>query len=218
MTFEFFGENPDHVYLSMSTNMSMSLSLRTRQSEVVASCSCPQSWYPAPSRLQPGVLSLLDEPDPVFKQHALNALNPLVPQFWSEISEHISTMSVVVVHSAHPQLTPLREAIYENTELPKQVQEAAALLASKVFYYLAEYDEAVSFALGAGSAFRAEADNAHSAEYVETIICALLRLAILVPHVFVQRELLTVTLKSLQQTRRPMYAFKLLWKISSTDA
>ena len=39
-----------------------------------------------------GVLALLQEPDPVFKQHALKALNPLVPQFWAEISEHIGEM------------------------------------------------------------------------------------------------------------------------------
>jgi 26S proteasome regulatory subunit N2 len=41
-----------------------------------------------------GVLALLYEPEPVFKQHALKALNPLVPQFWAEISEHIALMSV----------------------------------------------------------------------------------------------------------------------------
>jgi len=39
-----------------------------------------------------GVLALLQEPDLLFKQHALNALNPLVPQFWAEISEHIALM------------------------------------------------------------------------------------------------------------------------------
>jgi len=39
-----------------------------------------------------GVLALLQEPDIVFKQHALKALIPLVPQFWAEISEHIALM------------------------------------------------------------------------------------------------------------------------------
>lgn len=39
-----------------------------------------------------GVLALLQEPDPIFKQHALKALSPLVPQFWAEISEHIGEM------------------------------------------------------------------------------------------------------------------------------
>jgi 26S proteasome regulatory subunit N2 len=41
-----------------------------------------------------GVLALLQEPDPIFKQHALKALNPLVPQFWAEISEHIAIMYI----------------------------------------------------------------------------------------------------------------------------
>jgi len=39
-----------------------------------------------------GVLALLSEPDPLFKQHALKALVPLVSQFWTEISEHIALM------------------------------------------------------------------------------------------------------------------------------
>jgi 26S proteasome regulatory subunit N2 len=39
-----------------------------------------------------GVLALLHEPEPAFKQHALKALSPLVPQFWAEISEHIAVM------------------------------------------------------------------------------------------------------------------------------
>jgi hypothetical protein len=43
-----------------------------------------------------GVLALLSEPEPIFKQHALKALNPLVPQFWAEISEHIAIMFVQI--------------------------------------------------------------------------------------------------------------------------
>lgn len=45
-----------------------------------------------------GVLALLQEPDPIFKQHALKALNPLVPQFWAEISEHIALMYALAVN------------------------------------------------------------------------------------------------------------------------
>ncbi|KIJ68554.1 hypothetical protein HYDPIDRAFT_146808 [Hydnomerulius pinastri MD-312] len=101
-----------------------------------------------------GVLALLSEPDLVFKQHALKALNPLVPQFWAEISEHIA----------------LIESLYESDELPKEARDVAALLASKVYYYLGEYDEALSFALGAGSAFQAESRAYSSGEYVETVV------------------------------------------------
>ncbi|KAJ7125679.1 D-isomer specific 2-hydroxyacid dehydrogenase [Mycena crocata] len=101
-----------------------------------------------------GVLALLSEPDHVFKQHALDALNPLVPQFWAEISEHIA----------------LIESLHENEDLPKQARDSAALLASKVYYFLAEYDEALSFALGAGPAFEAESRAYGSEEYVETVL------------------------------------------------
>ncbi|KAJ7357264.1 armadillo-type protein [Mycena albidolilacea] len=101
-----------------------------------------------------GVLALLSEPDHLFKQHALDALNPLVPQFWAEISEHIA----------------LIESLHENDDLPKQARDSAALLASKVYYFLAEYDEALSFALGAGPAFEAESRAYGSEEYVETVL------------------------------------------------
>ncbi|KAJ3574095.1 hypothetical protein NP233_g1992 [Leucocoprinus birnbaumii] len=101
-----------------------------------------------------GVLALLQEPDIVFKRHALKALNPLVPQFWAEISEHIV----------------LIESLYESEELPKDARDQAALLASKVYYYLGEYDDALSFALGAGNAFHEESRTLSSAEYVETIV------------------------------------------------
>ncbi|KAG6853583.1 hypothetical protein C0991_003107 [Blastosporella zonata] len=101
-----------------------------------------------------GVLALLHEPDPIFKQHALNILNPLVPQFWAEISEHIA----------------LIESLYESDDLSKEARCSAALLASKVYYFLGEYDEALSFALGAGDAFAQEARNYGSEEFVETVI------------------------------------------------
>jgi len=42
-----------------------------------------------------GVLALLQEPDHIFKQHALKALIPLVAQFWAEISEHIAAMYAI---------------------------------------------------------------------------------------------------------------------------
>ncbi|KAF8585578.1 26S proteasome regulatory complex, non-ATPase subcomplex, Rpn2/Psmd1 subunit [Ramaria rubella] len=101
-----------------------------------------------------GVLALLSEPEPVLRQHALKALLPLVPRFWAEISEHIAAI----------------ETLYESDELPKESRDAAALLASKIYYYLGEYDEALSFALGAGSAFEAESRAPGSEEYVETVV------------------------------------------------
>ena len=50
-------------------------------------------------------------------------------------------------------------------------RNSAALLASKVYYYLGEYDEALSFALSAGSAFANEERTPGAEEYIETVIC-----------------------------------------------
>ena len=66
-----------------------------------------------------------------------------------------------------------REALYESQELPTEARHFAALLASKVYYFLGEYDEALSFALGAGSAFEAETRVGGAEEYVETVVCKL---------------------------------------------
>ena len=63
------------------------------------------------------------------------------------------------------------EALYETDELNREARDSAALLASKVYYYLGEYDEALSFALGAGSAFENDPRGPGSEEYVETIVC-----------------------------------------------
>ena len=57
--------------------------------------------------------------------------------------------------------------------MPVEARHSAALLTSKVYYYLEEYDEALSFALGAGHAFEAEARVAGSEEYIETVVCEL---------------------------------------------
>lgn len=63
------------------------------------------------------------------------------------------------------------ESLYDSTELPKDTRDLAALLASKVYYYLGGYDEALTFALGAGPAFEAETRAIGSEEYTETIMC-----------------------------------------------
>ena len=66
------------------------------------------------------------------------------------------------------------ESLYEGDGLSQAAHDAAALLASKVYYYLGEYDEALSFALGAGSAFEAESRVPGNEEYMETVICGYL--------------------------------------------
>jgi 26S proteasome regulatory subunit N2 len=50
----------------------------------------------------------------------------------------------------------------------------AALVASKVYYHLGEYQESLTFALGAGALF----DLNLKTEYVETLICMFVTLKI----------------------------------------
>jgi len=64
-----------------------------------------------------------------------------------------------------------RESLYESTELSREARDFAALLASKVYYFLGEYDESLSFALGAGKAFEEETYKQGLEEYVETMVC-----------------------------------------------
>ena len=63
-------------------------------------------------------------------------------------------------------------------ELPKEARDFAALLASKVYYFLGEYDESLSFALGAGKAFEEETYKQGLEEYMETIVCGFLSICV----------------------------------------
>ena len=129
-----------------------------------------------------GTLALLNEPDPVFKEHALKVLNTLVPQFWAEISEQITTMCVLTRRVASmTAYTPFRESLYEGDEISANAKNVAALVASKVYYFLGEYEEALFFALGAGNAFEQETAVPGSEEYVETVVCEYS--SYLVPHI-----------------------------------
>ncbi|CAE6469908.1 unnamed protein product [Rhizoctonia solani] len=101
-----------------------------------------------------GILALLAEPELEIKQRALLELISLVPDFWAEISEEISAI----------------EALSESSDITPAARENAALVASKVYYYLGQYDDALSFALRSGNAFEAESTQEKSAEYTETIV------------------------------------------------
>ena len=56
------------------------------------------------------------------------------------------------------------EMLYENEQFKDR--ELAALVASKVYYHLGSFDNALLYALGAGKLFNVD----ESTEYVETII------------------------------------------------
>jgi 26S proteasome regulatory subunit N2 len=131
---------------------------------------------PRPQSSAAGVLALLVEQEPLLKQHALKTLISLVPQFWAEISEHIAIMYVFDTHPNVYVSQGYSESLYESPDLPLEARNSAALLASKVYYYLEEYDEALTFALGAGNAFQPDSSMPGDEEYIETLICGAISL------------------------------------------
>ncbi|KAJ4955156.1 hypothetical protein NE237_011939 [Protea cynaroides] len=95
-----------------------------------------------------GLLAMLNEPHPMLKLHALSNLNTFVDYFWPEISTSV----------------PIIESLYEDEEFTQR--PLAALLVSKVFYYLGELNDSLSYALGAGSLF----DVSEDSDYVHTLL------------------------------------------------
>ncbi|GLU08711.1 hypothetical protein SLE2022_256080 [Rubroshorea leprosula] len=97
-----------------------------------------------------GLLAMLNESHPELKLHALSNLNRLVDQFWPEISTSV----------------PIIESIYEDEEFDSHQRQLAALLVSKVFYYLGELNDSLSYALGASALF----DVSEDSDYVHTLL------------------------------------------------
>lgn len=97
-----------------------------------------------------GLLAMLNETHPSLKLHALSNLNNLVHNFWPEISTSV----------------PIIESLYEDEEFDQHQRQLAALLVSKVFYYLSELNDSLSYALGAGSLF----DVSEDSDYVHTLL------------------------------------------------
>jgi 26S proteasome regulatory subunit N2 len=95
------------------------------------------------------VLVLLDEEDPVLKKHALSNLYKLVDAHWAEISEALTKIEEISEEGDEPALS-----------------ELAAAVASKCFYHLEEYDDALRLALAAGKYF----DVSSVSEYSTTMV------------------------------------------------
>ncbi|XP_057960156.1 26S proteasome non-ATPase regulatory subunit 1 homolog A [Malania oleifera] len=95
-----------------------------------------------------GLLAMLNESHPLLKLHALSNLNAFVDYFWPEISTSV----------------PIIESLYEDEEFDQR--QLAALLVSKVFYYLGELNDSLSYALGAGPLF----DVSEDSDYVHTLL------------------------------------------------
>lgn len=96
------------------------------------------------------LLAMLNESHPELKQHALRHLNAFVDYYWPEISTSVSTI----------------ESVYEDETFEETQRQLAALLASKVFCYLGELNDSLSYALGAGPLFNVSEDS----DYVRTIL------------------------------------------------
>ncbi|KAJ4841738.1 26S proteasome non-ATPase regulatory subunit 1 A, partial [Turnera subulata] len=90
------------------------------------------------------------ESHPLLKQHALLNINNLIDQCWPEIST-----SVTII-----------ESLYEDEEFELSQRQLAALVASKLFYYLSELNDSLSYALGAGSLFDVSGDS----DYIHTLL------------------------------------------------
>ncbi|KQJ95640.1 26S proteasome non-ATPase regulatory subunit 1 homolog A [Brachypodium distachyon] len=95
-----------------------------------------------------GLLAMLQEPAAELKLHALSNLNSLVHVFWPEISTSV----------------PAIESLYEDEEFDQR--HLAALVVSKVFYYLSELNDSLSYALGAGPLF----DVSEDSDYTNTLL------------------------------------------------
>ncbi|KAK8939281.1 hypothetical protein KSP40_PGU016575 [Platanthera guangdongensis] len=88
-----------------------------------------------------GLLAMLNEDHPALKLHALHKLNSLVNLFWPEISSIVQKI----------------ESLYEDEKFEQR--QLAALVVSKVFYYLGELDLSLSYALGADPLFDVTEDS-----------------------------------------------------------
>lgn len=95
-----------------------------------------------------GIIAMLDEPNPKLQVLALDKLDQVVDSFWPEIADAVGKI----------------ETLFESeTFLDRR---RAALVASKVYFHLGSYEDAMMYALGAEDLFNV---NGHT-EYIETII------------------------------------------------
>lgn len=81
-------------------------------------------------------LAMLQEDDKEIKSHVLDKLNQLVDEYWAEISDYITDL----------------ENLYRSKEIPEK-QVLIALILSKIYYNLEDYDSAIEWALEAGEMF-----------------------------------------------------------------
>ena len=88
-----------------------------------------------------GLVGFLSEPDPHVQAFALQYIYDDIDLLWSEIAESVGHI----------------EGLFEDERFPDR--ELAAIVVSKIYYHLGEYDEAMVFALNAGKRFNVHADG-----------------------------------------------------------
>ncbi|KAG7663111.1 RPN2 [[Candida] subhashii] len=93
-------------------------------------------------------LALLSEQDDSLKEYALSSLNEVVDQLWAEIANNISDL----------------EELFEDESFSKR--QLAALIISKVYYNLGDFDASVKYSLSAGDEFNIEEQS----QYMETMV------------------------------------------------
>lgn len=94
------------------------------------------------------LLALLKENDDFVKASALQSINEVIDELWSEVSTQL----------------PDFEALYDDVYFTDR--KMAALIVSKVYYNLGEYESAVEYALAADEKFNID----EKTQYVETIV------------------------------------------------
>ncbi|SCU92496.1 LAMI_0E10748g1_1 [Lachancea mirantina] len=94
------------------------------------------------------LLALLKEQDSSVKSYALESINGVIDELWSEISNDITEI----------------EALYEDPSFKDR--KLAAIVVSKLYYNLGEYEAAVKYALAADDQF----DMNEKSQFVETIV------------------------------------------------
>jgi 26S proteasome regulatory subunit N2 len=96
-----------------------------------------------------GYLALLKENDIHIKSRALEKIDVLVDEYWAEISDYIREL----------------EDLYTSKTIPEK-QNLIALILSKIYYNLEDYDSAIEWALESGSKF----NILEKSQYVNVIL------------------------------------------------
>ena len=119
------------------------------------------------------LLSLLGEEDAALKHYALDSLNKVVHDFWFQISSSLATVESFYEDEAfkHRELAALVASkvwcsssclLGTQPAQPSSSQKPAA----QVFYHLGELDDALTYALGAGSLF----NIGEKSDYVQALL------------------------------------------------